>query len=52
MICCSRNFFFYSVEYIFSGFYDEYKDHILSEIKSFCNIIQYPIQKHGLGSKQ
>ncbi len=32
-----------TVEYIFSGFFEKSKDLHLSEIKSFCNIINYTI---------
>ncbi len=34
---------FKTVEYIFSGFFEKSKDLHLSEIKSFCNIINYTI---------
>ncbi len=54
LICCSRNIYYYYYQYLkqLSTFLfrilwwiERSKDQYLSEIKSFCNIIHYTIQK-------
>ncbi len=59
LICCSRNIYYYycyyyqylkqlSIYFWILWWIERCKDQHLSEIKSFCNIIHYTIQKLGV----